>query len=1081
MKNVRKYFGRLQFGIFICVALVCMVSVGRLQNIDAANKNVTMDLRFIFTTDIHGQLNSTDYETGGSYNIGGLAKAYTLIKEAREEIANSLTFDVGDVMYDYTTEYFYSAHQSMVQPIYQAMSMIGYDAMTLGNHEFDYDYEYIKSQLKNAGLLDKIIVSNLTDSKNGVHEFAENRIITKLLTTNTKETVEVKIGVIGETLPVLSAKGQNFTGVLKVQDIVENVTEQAAKLKEQGADIIVVLNHSGMGPNNPEYGEKNTSYELTKIDDVDVVLCGHEHNQFPSEDKTIAYYKLPGTDKVTGLVNDKNLVMAQDRGKSIGIVDLTLGFDDEGQIEIRDRKSEVRRVADLKPAEDKSIASLYDPYKEELLSYSKTIIGTVEKGQTINNYHGLLEDTSAVQLLNDAKRAYALNYIHNNAPDYIGYPVIAASNYISYGKEGYNDFVTIQGEMTESDLASIQGYNGYTSIYKITGAQLREWLEWSASAYETTTNHITPYSDKILSQWIGKKNLKPLIQNDWIDNWSPFYVFDGVEYKINPLIAPRYNHSGVRINATNRVTELTYNGEPVRNDQVFVLAVGKLAKTTDANAGVEKQAIYKGYVRTQSILRDYISQRSKLGALNITPDYNFSLIMPNNYKFLVKTTGLAQDVSKKDWFVENLETAENYIYSVGSFHEMPERLAPNVLVTPTNTKVTSYKVKVAVEVTAKNKIQLLKWVKGDYDEKYNNWATAQNVENGGFYAEQNGIYTVYARDILGNVTIQKIKIDNIYSDALAAPTVATYTNRKTKLTGKVDPGKTIVVETMAGEKYKAQSSVNGSFSIKLPSQPSGSTVTVYAMDENKSLLSEKVTVKVKRTGPNQPSVYGVYNNSDKIYGNLNDKDADVIAIIGNVAYVGSDRDAELLKLCTTLYNETMTIIKTNVSVDQSLEYEITVPVQKVGTQVKIYTLDHLGRSSMVNTMSVLEVAPNPPTLYELTSIDTKLYGNITRLGKETYYVYAIIGDKMYETTADNDGDFCIDILEPMMDGQEISVYAQSSENGKVRTSYITKAKVKSPEDYVQEENELFISAPDAGDYSIHGSNFANEELTIAIM
>ena len=63
----------------------------------------TADLRFIFTTDIHGQLNNMDYETGNTYSTGGLTKAYTLIKNARKEVSSSnyLTFDIGDVLYDY--------------------------------------------------------------------------------------------------------------------------------------------------------------------------------------------------------------------------------------------------------------------------------------------------------------------------------------------------------------------------------------------------------------------------------------------------------------------------------------------------------------------------------------------------------------------------------------------------------------------------------------------------------------------------------------------------------------------------------------------------------------------------------------------------------------------------------------------------------------------------------------------------------------------------------------------------------------------------------------------------------------------
>ena len=270
----------------------------------SASADDEVDLRFIFTTDIHGQVNSKDYEAGVDYSKGGLGKAYTMIQQAREEVPtnNSFTFDGGDVLYDYTTEYIYNRDQEVLQPVYKAMSLIGYDAITLGNHEFDYEYEYVRNQLKMSGLLEKTVVSNVVDSLTKDHPFLEHMIITRKLTSKNGNEVEVKVGVIGETFPYLSTKGQNFTGVLEVQEVVSNVKAQAQKLRAQGVDVIVVIAHTGFGPANPTEADRNVAYALTKIDEVDVVLCGHEHNEFPSEDKTIAYYKLPGVNKNTNLV-----------------------------------------------------------------------------------------------------------------------------------------------------------------------------------------------------------------------------------------------------------------------------------------------------------------------------------------------------------------------------------------------------------------------------------------------------------------------------------------------------------------------------------------------------------------------------------------------------------------------------------------------------------------------------------------------------------------------------------------------------------------------------------------------------------
>ena len=74
--------------------------------------------------------------------------------------------------------------------------------------------------------------------------------------------------------------------------MVENAKRQSAKLKEMGADIIIALSHTGMGPENPEPYFKNVAYALTKIPEIDVVIAGHEHNLYPTTDMTSAYYRL---------------------------------------------------------------------------------------------------------------------------------------------------------------------------------------------------------------------------------------------------------------------------------------------------------------------------------------------------------------------------------------------------------------------------------------------------------------------------------------------------------------------------------------------------------------------------------------------------------------------------------------------------------------------------------------------------------------------------------------------------------------------------------------------------------------------
>ena len=86
------------------------------------------------------------------------------------------------------------------------MKYVGYDAITLGNHEFDYGYDYILNQLDGSGLRDITIVSNVTDARTGEYPFLENMLITRKLKTRTGKEVEVKIGIIGQTSQPLLVK-----------------------------------------------------------------------------------------------------------------------------------------------------------------------------------------------------------------------------------------------------------------------------------------------------------------------------------------------------------------------------------------------------------------------------------------------------------------------------------------------------------------------------------------------------------------------------------------------------------------------------------------------------------------------------------------------------------------------------------------------------------------------------------------------------------------------------------------------------------------------------------------------------------
>lgn len=1082
VKRSKKHFK----WITLVAALTLLSAIGLIKSKDtvaeAAGKE-TVKLRIIGTTDIHGQLNSTDYELGVDYSIGGLARVYDLIQQTRSELPkeNTITLDTGDVLYDYTTEYIYSENQNEIQPIYKAMALIGYDAITLGNHEFDYGYDYLLRQLDGSGLRAITVVSNVTDSKTGEYPFLENMLIIRKLKTSSGKEVTVKVGIIGQTIPTLTSKTHSYAGILKTEDMVDNAKTQAKKLKEMGADIIVALSHTGIGPEKPELNFKNVAYALTKIPEIDVVVCGHEHNLFPTTDMSSPYYKLPNVDKKTYLMNGKNVIMAGDRGRAIGVVDLTLEVNNK-EISIAERSSELRMVNVSNTKENATIANMFGSWASQLLEYSTETIATLEEGKVIQNFYGLLGDNYAIQLLNDAKMDYALRYINTVGKSYQSYPVIAASTYASYGEASIDDFINISDKITESRLTSIQPYNNYLYLYTITGKQLKEWLEWSASAYETTIGS-TSWKDATMASYMKATGLKSLIREEWLDNWSTFYVFDGIDYVIDPSIEPRYDINGNKVSNKRRVISVKRNGVEVTDDMVFVLATNKITKPTQANSGVEKNSILGGFNRTQAVLSKYISQISDNGTVLPHLDYNWRVNLPLGNQFIVKAPNYAKSfVEATSWFKKYLGESNHYGYFVASYPAASEdNVGPHIVVTPTKTTATGTLYSAAVQVSDASKIKYLKYMVGKYDLDYPSWSAAQDLKSDNtFLVTKNGTYSVYAEDIHGNKSVYHLVVNNFNDNLLGDPVVDSYTNRKTKISGRAEPGATIVFEAYTGT-YEGKVEGNGKFSCALPAQPSGTTVNVYVKDESKGKISGTVTVTVKRTGPNQPIVNPILNTSGYLSGQTNDTDADVIAIIDDVVYVSDKGGKELFEKNTEIYQPSLEIVETKVEIDDLGYFIMELPPQVAGTSIKVYNIDHLSRSSRVNTVEVLEAAPNAPVVYEISNIERVLNGYVPTDTKTVYDIEISTKGKTYKTKTDKSGKFSFEFAEQLRENQSILVTASDVKNGAGRTSYQVEVLVKNIENYVK-KNSTILTLDKVTDKSllISGSYTESSSLYLAI-
>lgn len=1044
---------KIRIGLGLCL-LLCLMAAGIFnggQQTGQADASAvtTASLRLIFTTDLHGQLGTYDYQSGKKYNKGSLAKAFTLIREARTEAGkkNTMTFDIGDVLYDFSTDQIFRADQNEIQPIYKAMKLVGYDAITIGNHDFDYGLEYLKKQYEGAGLSDLVISSNVKNAVTRESEWTERKIITKTIKDHNGKNVDVRVGILGVVLPKLSSKTEDYTGVLISEDIVQNVTREAKLLKEEGADLVIVLSHSGMGEETPVEEAKNASYALTKIPQVDVVLCGHEHNAYPSTlEAAKPYYELKGNDPKTGLMNGKVILMSKDRGQSIGVADLELSFDKDGAVTIRDTKEEIRFVTADTPAvkklDGKNGMGDWNAKLKKIAKQDETLV-TLAEGTSVNNFFGMLEDCSAMQLLNDSKISFCTTYLQSNYGDkYDGYPIVAASRYVSYGEIDGTDYVNLQDQIRETDLTQLATYNKYVDIYKVTGAQLREWMEWSASAY-LQTGKTAKFTDSIMNHLLDANAYQSLLLAKGLNYWSYFYQFDGVEYTIDPSQEARYDISGLKVSDSHRVVTLTHNGAQVHDTDEFILITDRQSQLKEATAGFDKQRLVRvKYVSVQNILEDYLKKLNTGALVTIEADHNWTVLYDPSQTYLVKSGEDSYPESQK-LGLSRVAYQNYYNYYKGSLAQLytgenaKDQYGPGLVLSSTNEEQTSRNVTVRVQATDRSGIRRILYYKGELEKDDGMWSYIANqsdyVISNSFTVNENGVYTVMAEDFMGNRSIKRIRISNINAKILQKPKVKKYYNRSKKIRGTADPLVTVMIEA-DGVRYQTQTGADGSFRCELPYQNAKTQLKVWVTDED-GRTSKETIVTVLRSGPNLPSFSRIENRDEQITGVVNDSDVTVVAIVnGSKVYV-ADRAAKELWKSSAKYDSKKKIVYTKVSVKENGKFTMNIPVLKGNTKVNLYTMDAIGRLSRITKKKVAAVAPNQPRLFDVTDAEKYVYGYVPGCKAykgTTYDIIVRIGSEKYEGISDAEGNFAVEIYEPPKAGKTISVCARAADSSGVK-------------------------------------------------
>lgn len=287
------------------------------------SSEATIHLRILETTDLHAHLVNYDYYQSKVDHRVGLIKTATLIHQARKEVSNSLLFDDGDHLKGNPLGEFLARirgiHKGKIHPVYKAFNYLHYDAITIGNHEFNYGLAFIHSALR--GLNIPVVNANVYSVKKNKPYFKPYIILKRNMVDEVGNQHELKIGVIGfMPTQIMKWDKANLEGKLFARPIVEAAKEFVPIMKEEGADIIIALAHTGISSESYSPDTENAVYYLTLLPGIDAILAGHSHSVFPGP----VYAHLPNTHVESGLINGKPVVMAGAFGSRLGIIDLDI-------------------------------------------------------------------------------------------------------------------------------------------------------------------------------------------------------------------------------------------------------------------------------------------------------------------------------------------------------------------------------------------------------------------------------------------------------------------------------------------------------------------------------------------------------------------------------------------------------------------------------------------------------------------------------------------------------------------------------------------------------------------------------------
>ncbi|MFF2526264.1 bifunctional metallophosphatase/5'-nucleotidase [Streptomyces liangshanensis] len=427
------------------------------------------------TTDLHGNVFNWDYFTDkefddAAHNDVGLAKISTLVDQVRAEKGrrNTLLIDAGDTIQGTQLSYYYAkvdpitAKRGPVHPMAQAMNAIGYDAAALGNHEFNYGIPVLRKFEEQCDF--PLLGANALDAKTLRPAFAPY-VIKKLRTPSGHD---VKVAVLGLTNPGIAIWDKaNVQGKMTFPGLEEQAAKWVPKLRSMGADVVIVSAHSGTDGSSSygdqvPYVENAATLVAQQVPGIDAILVGHAHQEIPER-------------RVVNTKTGKEVVLSEPAkwGQRLTLFDIEL-VRERGGWSVERVTSKVLNSNTV--AEDRRITGLLADEHRKVVAYVNQVIGT--SSAAMSTVEAPWKDEPIIDLINHVQTETVKAALAGT--EWAALPVLSQASCFS------RTAAIPAGPVTIKDAAGLYPFENTMEARLLTGAQIKEYLEFSAKYYVQT-------------------------------------------------------------------------------------------------------------------------------------------------------------------------------------------------------------------------------------------------------------------------------------------------------------------------------------------------------------------------------------------------------------------------------------------------------------------------------------------------------------------------------------------------------------------------------------------------------------------